>query len=373
MIYHDKSDEEYSFKIDGSKVSNIQSILFLSRLLFESEKKYWSTELKMTDLMWVVKRIRYMIDAVKNTTIMFIDHSINSSIVSRITMNSDNTDKLNLRLVKALTYFSQFKLKVWYKIDKFNVISDALFKLSATKNAKDSSKMNALNLNTYHAEIEDIFILNTIHAFQETLISMTKEFKRKLREEYLENKSWKKILNMLKNLQIRMTLKEKRTLNEIDFELHRDLIYHKKCRRLCISSNLEKEIFELAHDKNYHFDAHRCFQRINNTLFIFELPKKIRIYIDHCFNCQLNQTKRHKSYEELMSISSSAISFHTIVMNFVLTIFENLDTLLTITCKFSKRPTIIKWKSTYTAIQWNQLIIDRLLIANWEISLAIIE
>ena len=146
---------------------------------------------------------------------------------------------------------------------------------------------------------------------------------------------------MLKSLQERMTLKENNTMNEINFEFHNDLIYYKDRKKLCILFNFEKKIFEFAHDSNQHFDAHRCFLRINDTLFIFKLSKKIRVYINHCSDCQFNQTKRHRSYEELMSINSSSISFHTIAINFILAIFENLDTFLTITCKFFKRLTII--------------------------------
>ena len=372
MIYHDKSDRKYSSKTDDPRVSDIQSILFLSRLLSETEKKYWSTELKMTDLIWMIKRIRHMIDAAKNTIIMFTDHATNSFIVDQIIRNSDNTNKLNLRLVRAFTYFSQFNLEVRYKIDKFNVVPDALSRLSITNDSKNTDNLNALNFNTYHAKIENISMSNAMHAFQGTLISMISEFRRKIIEDYFKDKPWEKILEMLKNLQTRMTLEKDNITNEINFEFHNDLIYHKKRRKLCISSNLEKYVFELAHDKNQHSEAHRCFQRINDTLFIFRLSRKIRVYIDHCSKCQLNQTKRHKSYEELMSIVSSSISFHTIAMNFVLAILENLDILLTITCKFSKRLTIIQEKFTYIAIQWNQLMIDRLLIADWGISLAII-
>ena len=49
MIYHDKTDEKYSIE-EFFKKSNIQFILFLSRLLTNSKRKYWSTELKMTEL-----------------------------------------------------------------------------------------------------------------------------------------------------------------------------------------------------------------------------------------------------------------------------------------------------------------------------------
>ena len=90
---------------------------------------------------------------------------------------------------------------------------------------------------------------------------------------------------MLKNLQTRIIIKDSDITNEIDFELHNELIYHKNRRKFCISSNIEKKIFVLTHDRNQHFEAHGCFQRINDTLFVFRLFRKIRIFIDHCFKC----------------------------------------------------------------------------------------
>ena len=98
----------------------------------------------------------------------------------------------------------------------------------------------------------------------------------------------KKNIKNVKKSTKKMTLKENDTKNKIDFEFHNDLIYHRNRKRFCISFNFEKKNFELAYNSNQHFDAHRCFQRINNTLFILKLFKKIRIYINHCFDCQLD-------------------------------------------------------------------------------------
>jgi len=39
-------------------------ILFLSRLLQDTETQYWLTELEVTELIWVVKKIRYIIELI---------------------------------------------------------------------------------------------------------------------------------------------------------------------------------------------------------------------------------------------------------------------------------------------------------------------
>lgn len=135
---------------------------------------------------------------------------------------------------------------------------------------------------------------------------------------------------------------------DINFFKKNDLIYHKERFRLCLFTSTKKEIFELIHDKNQHSDINRYYARINEDLYISHLSRKLRQYISHCSKCLLNQTKKHKSYEKLLSISSFAIFFHTIFMNFVMSISGILNTLLTIICKFSKRVTILVEKATFS-------------------------
>ena len=59
MIYHLKieTNSKKSRRID------VESILFLSRLLDFAKTRYWFTELKMIDLVWIVKRVCHMIEA----------------------------------------------------------------------------------------------------------------------------------------------------------------------------------------------------------------------------------------------------------------------------------------------------------------------
>ena len=125
---------------------------------------------------------------------------------------------------------------------------------------------------------------------------------------------------------------------EMNFELRDELIYYidEKRLRLCIPKSVEREIFHMIHDDNHHSDTHRCFTKISETTFIFRLLKKIRTYIKHCSACQMNQTKRHKPYDELMSVSTESQPFHTITMDFIVDLPDKYDCLLTITDKFSR-------------------------------------
>ena len=70
------------------------------------------------------------------------------------------------------------------------------------------------------------------------------------------------------------------------------------------------------------------------------LSKHLRIYISYYSKCGFNQTKRYKSYDNIIFINKSEIPFHIIVMNFIITLFiikEGFDNLFTIIDKFSKR------------------------------------
>ncbi len=105
------------------------------------------------------------------------------------------------------------------------------------------------------------------------------------------------------------------------------------------------------------------------------MSTRLRKFIEHCPNCLLYQTRRHQSYEELQLIRTMNVPFHTITMNFVMTLpisQEEYDCMLTIIDKFFKRMTMISSKTTYTAEQWAHLVLERLQIANWDVPAAII-
>jgi len=51
-------------KDNTSKQKFMKFILFLSRLLQDAEIQYWLTELEVTELIWVVKKIRYIIELI---------------------------------------------------------------------------------------------------------------------------------------------------------------------------------------------------------------------------------------------------------------------------------------------------------------------
>ena len=86
-----------------SSFSQIKSILFLSHLLSPTETHYWSTEIKIVCLVWVIKKIYHMIKWVKRT-IVLTDYASTVNIVTQMSLNITSTVKLNLQLIYALKY-----------------------------------------------------------------------------------------------------------------------------------------------------------------------------------------------------------------------------------------------------------------------------
>jgi len=130
MIYHVKAASESSE--DPSKIprNSVQPILFLSKLLASAETRYWPTELEVAGLVWTIRKIRHMVEAVDKPTIVQTDHSATPSIIRQVKLTTSSTDKLNLRLIRASQYLSQFELDIRYKPGKTHIVPDALSRLS---------------------------------------------------------------------------------------------------------------------------------------------------------------------------------------------------------------------------------------------------
>ena len=116
----------------------------------------------MIKFIWMIKRVRYMIEIVFKITMIFINYVANSAIINQIKLIFNNIDKFNLRFVRAFTYLSQFQLNIKYRFNKQHIISNVLFKLSIVNEFNDQlNASNALNLNIFCNFIKVHFNLMT--------------------------------------------------------------------------------------------------------------------------------------------------------------------------------------------------------------------
>ena len=355
IVYHVKKDA-----VEGFNRTDVQPILFLSKMLNQAEANYWPTELEVAGLVWVVRKVRHMIESTKKPTIIYTDHSAAVPISKQASLTTSSTDKLNLRLVRASQYLSSFDLEVKHKAGKSNVVPDALSRLKGTPTPADAADV----LDSLHASPgKEAFNKHQDQgtAFHVTLVEMSESFKQRLVKEYKKDDQWSKLLTMLKRLAQGQPPENEYQEKKIGlrFKLRGGLIYYTNFEdgreRLCVPNALEGEIFQLAHDRQYHGGFHRSYERIVASIYLRHLAKNLRAYIEHCPECQLNQTKRHAPYGSMVPIDKPAIPFHTVAMDFIVALpvsVEGFDSLLTMTCKFSKRVLLVPGMSTWDAAQW---------------------
>ena len=327
IIYHVQNTELSTTKYSTTEYSskrNVQSIFFFSRLLTSTKTRYWSIELEVAELVWVLRKIRHLIESSKHATIVHTNHEITLSIAKQTTLFIFSTDKLNLRLVRVSNYIQRFNLIIKHKSEKLHIVFDALSRLSS------SARFDQLD-----DELNVLFITS--------LIEIDVEFKDRIIEEYIKNSDWQKIIKILNNA--------KKNQIKLLFLRENDIIFRKQMndntsfmlKRMCILANAIKNILNMTHD-NEHLKFDRTYEKLISVWYIRNLAKHLKSYLKHCSFCKINRTKRHKFYKNLQSILSSSILFHTITINFVFVLsvtFTDMNNIMFVTCKFSKRITII--------------------------------
>src|SRR5436189_1442497 len=96
----------------------------------------------------------------------------------------------------------------------------------------------------------------------------------------------------------------------------------------------------MTHNDYYHVRFHQVYSCIIISLYIQNLSQCLKQYITHCSKCLYYQTARHASYEVLHSIIEFSISFHIVIVDFILELLKistDLDIMMMIICKFFKK------------------------------------
>ena len=119
-----------------------------------------------------------MIRSSKHLTIIYTDHETNSAIVAETKLSTTNINKLNMKFIKAFIYLSQFRIEVRHRLGKFNVVSNALSRLSIKSVNKS---INNLNIDAENPKTDQIY------AYVTTFVKISFEFKKKLIENYAKD------------------------------------------------------------------------------------------------------------------------------------------------------------------------------------------
>lgn len=337
----------------------MQPIMFLSRLLADAETRYWPTELEIAGLVWVVKKTRHLIEAAHRVTIIYTDHSAAIPIVRQTSLNTTSVEKLNLRLIRASEYLQRFRIDVRYKPGRTNTIPDSLSRLASREYRPETN--------------ESILDSLCVRCFPVSLVEMSEEFRQRLLEGY-RGRPFQRAYEMTK---------ENAELGEnaatLPYQIVEDLLYYKddeRGLRLCIPENCIAEVFRLAHDEQGHPGYARTHERLTHSVYVIGLSKKLHEFIRHCPQCQTHQTPRHSPYGSLQPIIAPARPFHTITIDFVVSLPpagpEHFDCLISVTDKFSKAVTLIAGLMTWGGKEWATHLLDRLALLNWGVPKAII-
>lgn len=136
----------------------MQPILFLSRLLTAAEQNFWPTELEIAGFVWVIKKLRHLVESSRASVIIQTDHAAILDIMqlSSITSTS-STMRMNVRLVRASQFLRQFRLVVRHKPGKEHIIPDALSRLASANNPGHNASYSKLDaLFVYHTTLVEI-------------------------------------------------------------------------------------------------------------------------------------------------------------------------------------------------------------------------
>jgi hypothetical protein len=184
--------------------------MFLSNMLTNAETRSWSTKLKITEMIWIIKKIRHLIEfSRKQLTIIFIDHAIFVEIIKQTSLISFNINKLNFWFMRASQYFSALFINIKIKSKKFHIISNALSKLFSIadndkfRNLEEDNTFKDLKYDLKTMIIQSISEFKTsffdtkskqIHDYfdlffdqNDTLIEMTKFFFKFLLDAYAKD------------------------------------------------------------------------------------------------------------------------------------------------------------------------------------------
>ena len=359
-IYHMKNSDRSSIQ------KSMESILFLSKALSDAETRYWPTELEVAGLVWVVQKVRHMIESGKMPTIVYTDHSTTLSIAKQSSLTTTiSIDRMNLWLVHASEFLQQFRLDIHHKTGKMNIIPDALSCL-ASQSYCSSASVGDLSLNALMAEAL---------TYAASLVEMSDTFRQCLIKAYQADPRWK---------HIRAIIEDNKALDEnaakLPYWLTKDLIYFDNVKWgacLCIPHELVKEVFQLTHDELDHTGyacTHKC---LSQGLYIYNMTTHLHKYIRACPQCQLNQTSRHALYGLMQPILAPLQPFHTVALDFILILSvlsppDCFNSMMSVTDKFSKAVTFVPGKKMWGDKEWATVLLLQLDLISWGLPSVII-
>lgn len=180
VIFHTDEENKLTEGTWPLKTS-IHPLIFLSRLLSPAESHYWPTELEIAGFIWVIKKVRHLVESARAKVIIQTDHSAIRDIVQQSLITSTTSAmQMNVRLVRASQFLRQFRLVVCHKPGKEHIVPDALSRLASANTNLPSEDPN-------YSELDALFTYNT------TLIDIHPDLVKRIVKGYKADNWWAKI------------------------------------------------------------------------------------------------------------------------------------------------------------------------------------
>ncbi|KAJ5845048.1 hypothetical protein N7534_008717 [Penicillium rubens] len=161
-----------------------------------------ATELEISCLVWVVRKIRQMIEAAPDnlTPIAYTDHIATINLAT--SLSSVSPDRMNLRLVRVSQYLQQFRFLVYHKAGKLNNIADALPRLPAVDKAqpREDDDLDALHVDsasdlTLPGSTPTWDVPDEAYAFLTSCVQLSEDCKTRVRAAYEDDPKWSLVLS----------------------------------------------------------------------------------------------------------------------------------------------------------------------------------
>jgi hypothetical protein len=155
-------------------------------------------------LVWVVRKIRQMIEAAPDnlTPIAYTDHIATINLAT--SLSSVSPDRMNLRLVRVSQYLQQFRFLVYHKAGKLNNIADALPRLPAVDKAqpREDDDLDALHVDsasdlTLPGSTPTWDVPDEAYAFLTSCVQLSEDCKTRVRAAYEDDPKWSLVLSEL--------------------------------------------------------------------------------------------------------------------------------------------------------------------------------
>ena len=359
QVYHVRQDYAHKDLTKPPARSASQTIMFLSRTLTSAETRYSATELEVSCVCWMLRKLRRHIDSAESPVVCYTDHSATIAIAT--SLRTVSSDRSNLRLVRAAMMIQRHNIIIHHRPGTSNKIADALSRLptSSATPAKESDDLDALC-----AEAREVAPESYVNVTSSVLLS--NEFRDQVIAGYANDKRWAPLIHQL------TSLSDDEPRQKIPYSIDDGLLYSTQedgTKWLCLPRATMKEVFRLIHDEAGHQGFERSRARLNGFV-IHHGTRELKKYIEHCPQCLRNGTRRHRPYGELQPIVGTAIPFYTVCIDFVAGLPvspEGYNQVAFITCKFTKRLGAVAGSKTWTSERWALAMLDFLQSADWGI------